>query len=428
MEYLDSPRNEEKERHLLNALRDWAHDPDIIYQGSIVILLVGSYSKVLDEFTKQHTVQIQPPIASREERARTIDDIGGESSLDITETKEALVVATAGLNLHQLESTLREAYHRYGELTVESIRDLKNDFIKMSELLQVAEPAPEGFAAIGGYQAVKNFVDKKIVQKLKNPARVRRLTARLPRGFILFGPPGTGKSLFARSLAGEVNLPIINLRTEKLMSKYLGESGHNFDRAISIIEQMSPVIVFIDEIDKLLRERTGGTDGASNETRNVLNQVLEWLGSKGRKSVLVGATNRPEDLDRAAIRAGRIDYMIPMLYPDAEARCQILEVHLGLRGNVEPVPVAMGHDDLESLIKYLAEQTAGFSGAELEQLVNEIKDNAFDSEAEALSQDNFAKAIEGFRINQTKRSTEEKHYLRLADEFTSHSAFFGGLQ
>jgi ATP-dependent 26S proteasome regulatory subunit len=414
LEYMDSPNEQQKEHQLVYALRSWAHDPEIRYQGSLIVLIVASVSRVLDELTKEYAILQQPPISSYEERLKTIDDLASKLGIALKRTRERLAQATAGLNIHQLESVLLETHQRHRGFPLEFVKELKSDYIKKSGLLEVTEHAADGFASIGGYQKIKDFVIENIVGVLQESERANHLVLTLPRGFVLFGPPGTGKSLFARALAAEINLPIINFRTENLFSKYLGESGHNFRDAIRLAEQMSPAILFIDEIDKLLRRRSGETsDGASNETRGVLNLVLEWLGDKSRQSILVGATNRPEDLDEAAIRPGRIDYMIPMLYPDAEARRQILMVHLGLQGG-QPVPLSLSSEESGKLLAFLAKETEDFSGAELEHLVNKAKRLAFTARADALAAEHFYEALERTNIDHDQRRREVEHFSRIA--------------
>ena len=424
LEYMDSPHEQEKERQLVCALRSWAHDPEVLYQGSLIVLIAASVSMVLDELTKGHTILKQPPIASFNERLKIIDDVATKLGVDLTGTRERLAQATAGLNLHQLECALLEARQRHGGFPLEFVKELKNDYIKKSGLLEVAEPTADGFASIGGYEKIKDFVIQNIVGVLQESQRANRLQLALPRGFVLFGPPGTGKSLFARALSAEVNLPIINLRTENLFSKWLGESGHRFRDAIRLAEQMSPAIIFIDEIDKLLRRRSGETsDGASQETRGVLNLVLEWLGDKSRQSILVGATNRPEDLDEAAIRPGRIDYMIPMLYPDAEARRQILMVHLGFQGG-QPVPLSLSSEEGGKLLAFLAKESEDFSGAELEHLVNKAKRLAFIARADALTAEHFYEALKTTHIDHDQRRREVEHHSLIAKKYARDTDLF----
>ncbi len=424
IEYVDNPRDEEKERVLLYALRAWAHEPQLLRHGSFIVVVAGSFSKVLDELTRECAILSCPPLPHAGERSYIINDTARELSLDLKGQEEGLVTATSGLNLHQLESALREGQQRAGEVSIERVRELKNDFIKNSEILEMLEPVSGGFASLGGYQSVKDFVLQNIVQVLKEEERARRLSLSLPRGFILFGPPGTGKSLFARCLATEVNLPVINFRTEPLISKWLGESGHRFDDAIRIAEQMSPAILFVDEVDKLLIKRSGdGGDGAAGEMRRVTNQVLGWLGDKNRKSIFVGATNRPQDLDEAAIRAGRIDYMIPMLYPDTEARKQILRVHLESAGGSDSVPLQLSAQGKDELLDYIARESGSFSGAELESLVDRAKRYAFMDGSETVATSHFMRALNTFHIDLESRRQQEEVYLQLAREYATNIEF-----
>jgi SpoVK/Ycf46/Vps4 family AAA+-type ATPase len=129
------------------------------------------------------------------------------------------------------------------------MKELKSEMVKRSRVLEVRDPQ-FGFGDIGGYHAIKDFVQKYIINVLKKPDRARHFGLGLPKGLLFFGPPGTGKSLFANALAREVQLPFINLVTENIYSKWLGESGQNMKNAITLAEKMSPAIVFVDEIDR----------------------------------------------------------------------------------------------------------------------------------------------------------------------------------
>ena len=415
---LDASREEERDQEIINAVRDWTYNSEIFLSGSIVLFVCKNPAMVLDPVTLERTAIIRPPLAEACERRRCIMDsmekILFPDSINSNELNK-LVQFTAGLNLHQIETVLLESYFEKQTFSEEKIKELKSEIIKNTDLLEIEEPDQRGFGSVGGYEVVKKFVQSTIIKVLNEPARAARLGIRSPRGLILFGPPGTGKTLFARALAREVHLPFINFRTENLFSQYLGVSGHRFRDAINLVEQMSPAIVFIDEIDKLGQRRETANDGASEESRRVFNQILEWLGKKERQSIIVGTTNRPEDLDKA-FRVGRIDYWIPFLYPNEKARYQILKIHL------------KGTDIDQDLIEEIATLTNGFSGAELEELCHRARRRAFTCNKDRIEKEDIIYAYHSYRINHKTRHQEREYFLQKAESITNDLAFLEQLK
>lgn len=415
---IDASREEERERDIMDAVRDWAYNSELVLAGSIVMFMCKNAEMVLDTAALERVALIRPPLALPEERQRMISDnartLGLSGNLDINASSR-LVQATAGLNLHQIKTVLLESYNAQDTFSEEKIKELKSDIIRNTDLLEIEEPDPEGFDSVGGYEVVKEFVKNTIIRILEEPARARKLGIRTPRGIILFGPPGTGKTLFARALAREIYLPFINFKTENLYSQFLGVSGHKFRDAINLVEQMSPAIVFIDEIDKLGRRRESAGDGASEETRRVFNQILEWLGQRERKSIIVGTTNRPGDLDKA-FRVGRIDYWIPFLYPNEEARRHIHRIHLH------------GTDLNQEVIREISGMTDGFSGAELEELCNRARRIAFSGSGDRVTHEDLLRACHAFRIDRKARKSEREKYLLMAEEFTNDLEFLEELR
>ncbi|HQN20674.1 MAG TPA: ATP-binding protein, partial [Syntrophobacteraceae bacterium] len=325
-----------------------------------------------------------------------------EVAVEIGQTQETLsranrlVGLTAGLNLHQLRSLLLECHQQQGKIEESRVATKKSDWIRREDIVEILEPA-HGFESVGGYESVKQFIQRNIIGVINHPERAAHFGVPLPKGILLFGPPGTGKSHFSKALAAETHLPFINLKTENLFSQYLGESGRLFNRAIKIAEKNAPCIVFIDEIDRFGTRRSSANDGASEETRRVFNQILEWLGDANRKSILIGTTNRPQDLDKAFTRPGRLDYKVPIFYPNAAARSAILAIHLGLTGVSNPIPVSEGAEAMvEERIRWLAQNTRYFSGAELEELVYRIRRNAFERNGRYVEEKDFARALEHF--------------------------------
>lgn len=423
--------NREWETGLEAALRAWATDPEIITRGSIVFVLTSDAERLLSDYTRDLAVVLPVDESSQSERATMITQIAAECELNLDrERVYELTVATAGLNLHQLESILLETYFKSGTLDVETIRNLKSELVKRSGILEIRDPV-FGFGDIGGYQVIKDFIKKNVIDVLKFSDRARKFSLPLPKGVLFFGPPGNGKSLFANALAREIKLPFINLVTENIYSKWLGESGQRMKNAIRLAEKMSPAIVFVDEIDRFGR-RTIGTDGsAGEETRRVFSQFLEWLGRPDREAIIVGTTNVPEHLDEAFIRTGRFDYKIPFLYPGKAARLDVLAVHLGLKeGSNRPrAPMNMlGEEMLGFLRDEVVPLTRHFSCAELEELVIRSKRVAFNKGKEVLEPEDFLEAASTFTIDVRQRERSISMCMEQARRFTDDRSFLDAIE
>jgi len=420
----------EAETGLQAALRAWAIDPAVVTKGSTIFIVTADVTRILDEYTRELILTISVDPSSAQERESTIGSVAEELQLALDSNRlHQLVMATAGLTLHQLESILLESYFTQRSFNPDTIKSLKSELVKRSGVLEVKEPQ-SGFADIGGYQVIKDFIRKYVINVLQDADRARRFALPLPKGMLFFGPPGTGKSLFANALAREVGLPFINLVTENIYSKWLGESGQNMKNAIRLAEKMSPAIVFVDEIDRFGKRGQAIADSAGEETRRVFSQFLEWLGTPDRDAIIVGTTNVPEHLDEAFTRTGRFDYKIPFLYPGDEARADIMAVHLGIAGSGRKSPTPLDTpvpEVLEFLRNEVVPRTLHFSGAELEELVTRAKRVAFDRGATAVSRSDFLEAASTFRINQDERRLVIENYLEQARRFTDDQTFLDAM-
>ncbi len=422
--------NREWETGLQSALRSWAIDPDIIAKGSTVFLQTANAEAVLDEFTRDLVVVARVDPSTAAERRHIIESANRELDVGADGGRVGeLVMATAGLNLHQLESILLESYFTTRRFGLSRIKELKSELVKKSGMLEVVDPE-YSFHDIGGYDAIKDFVRKYIINVLQQSERARRFALPLPKGILFFGPPGTGKSLFANALATEIRLPFINLLTENIYSKWFGESGQRMRSAITMAEKMSPAIVFVDEIDRFGRRSQGQGDSAGEESKRVFSQFLEWLGRPDRQAIIVGTTNVPEYLDEAFLRTGRFDYKIPVLYPGEKARAEIIKVHLGLGEGTRRATAPLGFPPEEvddTLMARLMPLTRNFSGAELEELVVRAKRLAFDRGAETLDAEDFLTASRTFRVNENERTRQLDRYLEQAERFTDDQSFLDAL-
>jgi cell division protease FtsH len=217
------------------------------------------------------------------------------------------------------------------------------------------------FEDVAGVDEAKDDL-KEIVEFLRDPQRFQKLGGRIPRGVLLVGPPGVGKTLLARAIAGEANVPFFTISGSDFVEMFVGVGASRVRDMFEQAKKNSPCIVFIDEIDAVGRHRGAGLGGGNDEREQTLNQLLvEMDGFEPNESIiLIAATNRPDILDPALMRPGRFDRQIVVPNPDIIGRERILKVH------VRKVPLAPDVD-----LKTVARGTPGFSGADLMNLVNE---------------------------------------------------------
>ncbi|AKV08558.1 cell division protein FtsH [Pseudomonas fluorescens NCIMB 11764] len=240
------------------------------------------------------------------------------------------------------------------------------------------------FADVAGIDEAKAELVE-IVSFLKDKAKYGRLGAHIPKGTLLVGPPGTGKTLVAKAIAGEAGVPFFSISGSEFVEMFVGVGAARVHDLFEQARQAAPCIIFIDELDALGKMRGVGAFGGNDEKEQTLNQLLAELdGFDPREGVvLLAATNRPEVLDPALLRAGRIDRQILVDRPDRKGRQAILKVHLQ-KIKIEP--------DLDG--ERIADITTGFTGADLANLVNEAAIVATRRGAEAVSLNDFTAAVE----------------------------------
>jgi cell division protease FtsH len=252
------------------------------------------------------------------------------------------------------------------------------------------------FADVAGVDEAKGELQE-VVEFLKDPTVHSRLGARMPKGVLLVGPPGTGKALLARAVAGEAGLPFFSISGSEFVEMFVGVGAARVRDLFEQARQSAPAIVFIDELDALGRARgsflPGG--GGHDEKEQTLNQLLSELDGFDSKSgvVLLAATNRPEILDPALLRAGRFDRQGLVDRPDKKGRAEILQVHLK---KIQLAPLIS--------VDAIAALTPGFSGADLANLVNEAALLATRRSGEAVTLEDFTQAIERIVAGLEKRN------------------------
>jgi cell division protease FtsH len=250
------------------------------------------------------------------------------------------------------------------------------------------------FADVAGVDEAKQEVGE-IVDFLKDPSKFQKLGGKIPKGVLMVGSPGTGKTLLARAIAGEAKVPFFTISGSDFVEMFVGVGASRVRDMFEQAKKHAPCIIFIDEIDAVGRHRGAGLGGGHDEREQTLNQLLvEMDGFEGSEGIIViAATNRPDVLDPALLRPGRFDRQVVVPLPDVRGREQILRVHM------RKVPLA---DDVKPA--YIARGTPGFSGADLANLVNEAALFAARANKRIVGMDEFERAKDKIYMGAERRS------------------------
>lgn len=272
------------------------------------------------------------------------------------------------------------------------------------------------FKDVAGLQEEKEELEE-IVDFLKNPVKYTELGARIPKGVILTGPPGTGKTLLAKAVAGEAGVPFFSISGSDFVEMFVGVGASRVRDLFEEAKKNAPCIVFIDEIDAVARRRGTGMGGGHDEREQTLNQMLVEMDGFGINEgiIVMAATNRIDILDPAILRPGRFDRKVVVGRPDVQGRLEILNVHAAKK--------PLGDDvDLESL----ARTTAGFTGADLENLLNEAAINAAKRKEKYITNAdvNYAFVKVGIGVEKRSKIISEKEKKITAYHESGHAILF----
>jgi len=267
-------------------------------------------------------------------------------------------------------------------------------FGKSKAKLQTEDQVKVTFKDVAGVEEAKEEV-KELVDFLRDPGKFQNLGGQIPRGVLMVGSPGTGKTLLARAIAGEAKVPFFTISGSDFVEMFVGVGASRVRDMFEQAKKHAPCIIFIDEIDAVGRHRGAGVGGGHDEREQTLNQLLvEMDGFEGNEGVIViAATNRPDVLDPALLRPGRFDRQVRVPLPDIRGREQILKVHM------KKTPTS---NDVKP--KLLARGTPGFSGADLANLVNEAALFAARASKKIVTMDDFEKAKDKILMGGERRS------------------------
>ena len=248
------------------------------------------------------------------------------------------------------------------------------------------------FADVAGYLGVKQEISE-VVEFLKNPGRYKEIGALIPKGLLLVGPPGTGKTMLARAVAGEAGVPFFSVSGSDFMEMFVGVGASRVRDLFNTARKQAPAIVFIDEIDSIGRKRGAGVGGGHDEREQTLNQMLSEMDGfdPSEGVVVIAATNRPDVLDPALLRPGRFDRQIVVPLPDLEERLPILQVH----AKEKPLDASID-------LMMVARGTPGMSGADLANLVNEAALHAVRRHSSTIGMEDFESARDRVLMGQER--------------------------
>ena len=278
-------------------------------------------------------------------------------------------------------------------------------FGKSNAKVYVEATTGKSFADVAGQDEAKEAL-MELVDFLHNPGKYKEIGANMPKGALLVGPPGTGKTVLARAVAGEAKVPFFSISGSEFVEMFVGMGAARVRDLFKQAQEKAPCIVFIDEIDAIGKRRDNGQFGGNDEREQTLNQLLsEMDGFDGSKGVVIlAATNRPESLDKALLRPGRFDRRVPVELPDLQGREAILRVH------ARSVKMA---DNID--YGTLARATAGASGAELANIINEGALRAVRMQRHIVEQEDLEESIEtviaGYQRKGAVISAEEKKVI-----------------
>jgi len=250
------------------------------------------------------------------------------------------------------------------------------------------------FKDVAGAKEAKEEL-MEVVDFLKSPAKYLSIGAEIPKGLLMMGQPGTGKTLLARAIAGEAGVPFFSVSGSEFVEMFVGVGASRVRDLFEQAKKLSPSIIFIDEIDAIGRIRGSGTGGGNDEREQTLNQILTEMDGfeKNQKVIVIAATNRPEVLDPALLRPGRFDRRVVIDLPDREDRLKILEIH----GRKKPF-------EKDVNLEIISERTPGFSGADLQSLMNESAILAARENRKKLSQNDLIVSVEKVAMGPERKS------------------------
>ena len=370
---------------------------NFLNSNNIVIFLTESTKNINSLFLNSNskTAMIDIELPDEQERSTFINyiltPVVEQSSIDqkynnkltnmmMDVTKKELTMLTAGLNKISIEDIVLLAIDE-GRLTRDMVLDRKKDLIRkeFGEIIEIMDTEGYSLNKFAGQEHIKDYFKEVVIDAIKEDD-----TSIVPKGVLLMGPPGTGKTYFSKCLAGDAGINFVEFKMSKILDKYVGESEKRLEKALSVFRALAPVGVFIDEADQSLSR---GEQDSVQVTRTIFGMFLAELSKPENRGKIIwlAATNYPDRLDEALKRAGRFDKKIPFFAPTLEEREAVFKIHLK---NSELPPTS----DID--YNLLASRTDGYTQAEIENIVVKALELCKRSKTKQITQDKLNLALD----------------------------------
>lgn len=351
-----------------------------------VFIFISSILKVPRELEKYITVLQEEYLDEEEIRGEILEFIKNNSIGNVYDgTLEKMAIAFKGLSVLEIDTILSLAFSLEGELNENALNlvmEQKKQMIQKAGILEMVS-CEENMDDIGGLENLKRWIENK-AQILKRMKEAEAFGVELPKGVLIAGIPGCGKSLNAKASANLMGVPLLKLDMGRLMGKYVGESESNMRRAIALAEAIAPCVLWVDELEKAFAG-IGGSGGGAEVTTRLFGQFLTWMQEKKSAVFVVATANDILKLPPELMRKGRFDEIFYVQLPTPEERRKIFEIHIQKRR-----PQDLCRIDMNRLVS----KTDGYSGADIEGVVKEGIERAFIRGKAEVSTDDIMAAIE----------------------------------
>ncbi|WP_300755254.1 AAA family ATPase [uncultured Brachyspira sp.] len=376
-----------RDPQILSWLTDIAHKNMKDNDYNVTIFIISSSLYIPNEIEKYTTI-LDIPYPKDNDISKILDEYIENYNLTLEkEVRDEITASLRGLSEFEIKQILNLAYQQKGFISLEDqslILKEKEQTIKKSGIIEIVN-YKGGLDNIGGLDNLKDYIRDKahIFQGL---GKAMKFGVDIPKGILLVGLPGCGKSLASKSIANIFKTPLLRLDIGKLMGKYVGESEENLRKAIKIAEAVTPCVLWIDEIEKAFAG-IGGTGGASDITTRLLGYILTWLQEKKSAVYVVATSNDITKLPAEFFRKGRFDELFRIELPNAKERKEIFELHLKKR-----------NQDISKLdIISLLDKTEGYSGADIESIIQHAIEKCFIEDCKKMETKDLEEAMKDFK-------------------------------